>query len=292
MRSLKIKVGPSFILPEILALLTDDGLLYKGAASYLAITNSNAAIFHLSPEPLSHKAYPNVHPMLCPIISASTLAFAPGTFTSVSCLSLVSILPSSDIPKMLHNVNRVLSPGGLLHMVLIDPCPRASSMGPLLRDWLDQHLVFNLELQFRGIHPSRNFPVWLEEAHLRAKGSVITHTRFMAIPTSNNNSNNNNNNSKNTGGRDGGGGGEHSDASITTTRTKKENSVEQQHNEAVAIKRELRTTVGRMLWQEVWGPFVTTGDKWWWEVPNIVDECIERGTYWEYSIIAACKAVA
>lgn len=250
----------------------------KGTTSYLAVTNSNAAIFHLSPEPLNHKAYPNVHPMLCPIISASTLAFAPGTFSSVSCVSLVSILPSSDVPKMLHNINRVLTPGGLLHMILIDPCPRASSMGPLLRDWLDQHLVFNLELQFRGIRPSRNFPVWLEEAHLRAKGSVITHTRFMAIPSPN----------TNPGGRDG---GDHSDAS-TTTRTKKDNNVEQQYNEAVAIKKGLRTTVGRMLWQEIWGPFVTTGDKWWWEVPEIVDECVERGTYWEYSIIAACKAIA
>lgn len=162
---------------------------------------------------------------------------------------------------MLHNINRVLTPGGLLHMVLINPCPMADSMGPLLREWLDQHLVFNLELQFRGIHPSRNFPVWLEEAKLRAKGSVITHTRFMAIPNSLNGD---------------------SDAS---TRTK--GSAEHE----VAIKKELRTMVGRLLWQEIWGPFITC-DKWWWEVPQIADECVERETYWEYSIIAACKAIA
>ncbi|KAJ4389475.1 hypothetical protein N0V93_006944 [Gnomoniopsis smithogilvyi] len=232
-----------------------------GTTSYLAVTNSNAAVFHLSPEPLHHKAYPNVHPMLCPIVSATTLAFAPRTFSSVSCVSIISVLPSSDIPKMLHNINRVLTPGGLLHMVLIDPCPIATSTGPLLREWLDQHLVFNLELQFRGIHPSRNFPVWLEEAKLRAKGSVITHTRFMAIPN----------------GIDG-----DSDAS---TRT--EDSAEH----VVAVQKDLRATVGRLLWKEIWGPFITC-DKWWWEVPQIVDECVEQETYWDYSIIAACKAIA
>lgn len=227
--------------------------------------------------------------MLCPIVSASTLAFAPDTFTSVSCISLVSILPSSDIPKMLHNINRVLTPGGLLHMVLLDPCPRASSMGPLLRDWLDQHLVFNLELQFRGIHPSRIFPVWLEEAHLRAKGSVITHARFMAVPPPTTNDTDDNNGDG--GGRD----GDASDSS-STTQTKKDKRVErkkQQHEAAVAIKKELRTTVGRMLWQEIWGSFVTTtGSRWWWEVPEIVDECVKLGTHWEYSIIAACKAMS
>lgn len=197
--------------------------------------------------------------MLCPIVSASTLAFAANTFSSVFCISITSILPSSDVPKMLHSINHVLAPGGLLHMVLIDPCPSATSMGPLLQDWLDRHLVFNLELQFRGIHPSRNFPVWLEEAKLRAKGSVITHTRFMAIPS----------------GRD--------DGSDASSRTKDSAAHE------IEINKELRATVGRLLWREIWGPFVTS-DKWWWEVPEIVDECIDKETHWEYSVIAASKA--
>lgn len=243
----------------MLAVLTEPHL---GTASYLAVTNNNASVFHLSPEPLQHNEYPNVHPMPCPIVSASALAFAPRTFSSVSCVSIISMLPSSDVPKMLHKIKRVLAPGGLLHMVLIDPCPSATSMGPLLRDWLDQHLVFNLELQFRGLHPGRNFPVWLEEARLRARGSVITHTRFLAIPS---------------------GRGGDSDSSHRTNR-------DSANNEAT-VKKELRSTVGRLLWQEIWGPFVT-GDTWWWDVPEIADECMEKQTYWEYSIIAACRARA
>lgn len=223
------------------------------------MTNNNASVFHLAPDPLHHNEYPNVHPMPCPIVSPSALAFTPNTFSSVSCLSITSILPSSEVPKMLHNIHRALAPRGLLHLVLLDPCPSAASMGPLLQNWLDQHLLFNLELQFRGMRPNRNFPVWLDEARLRAKGSVITQTRFLAVSS----------------GRD-----DDSDASTRTT--------DSAAHEA-AIKKELRTAVGQLLWHEIWGPFVTGSGKWWWEVPEIVDECIEKETHWEYSIIAACK---
>lgn len=51
---------------------------------------------------------------------------------------------------------------------------------------------------------------------------------------------------------------------------------------------ELRSTVGRKLWQEVWGPFVL-GAEWWWDDAACVEECVELGTYFEYSLIEAVK---
>lgn len=143
-------------------------------------------------------------------------------------------------------------------MIIIDPWPVAASMGPKLEDWLDENLIFNLELHFRCIHPSRMFPVWLEDAQLRADGSMITTTRFRAVAR----------------GRD-------HDSDISA-RSKDSTEVEQD------IKKELRTTAGRLLWQDMWSPFVT-GDQWWWEDPEIVEECMEMNTYWEYSIIEAHK---
>lgn len=185
--------------------------------------------------------------MLCPIVSASTIAFAPDTFSAISCLPIASLLPSSDMPKLLAKINHVLAPGGLLHIVLIDPSPPTTTttnlLGPRLRQWLDERLLFNLELQFRATRPSRFFPIWLEEAKLRGPGSIITQTRFPAVVA-----------------------GEED------------------------VNKELRCTAGRLLWQQVWGPFVLGGE-WWWDVPEIVDECRERGTFWEYSVIAACKAL-
>ncbi|ROW06090.1 hypothetical protein VMCG_04546 [Cytospora schulzeri] len=202
----------------------------QATASYLAYFNTGVPIYHLSPDPLSRKQYPNIHPMHCPFISASSVSFAKETYSTVNCLSIASIVPSSEIPHLLERIHQVLARGGSLNIVILDPIPSTRSAGPLLRQWLDENLVFNLEQQFRCTSPSRHFPVWLQEARLRARGSVITTTRFQA----------------------------------------------------------LRTVVGRMLWQDVWGPFVTA-DRWWWDVPEIVDECISLETHWEYSIIMACK---
>lgn len=190
--------------------------------------------------------------MTCPAISASAIGVATEAFSAVNCLPIASILPSSDLPRLLQNIFRVLAPGGFLNMVIVDPMPNPA--GPALRKWLDENLIFNLEQQFRCTNPSRNFPVWLLEAGLRAKGSVITTARFQAIIPPGDRSSNNNSGSVSEG----------------------------------AMMRELRTVIGRMLWREIWGPFVGA-DKWWWEVPKIVEECVSRDTCWEYSVIAACK---
>ncbi|KAL1866343.1 hypothetical protein Daus18300_006807 [Diaporthe australafricana] len=243
----------------------------QAATSYLAISKPSVPVYHLSPDPLSHKRYPNIHPMTCPAISASAVGVASDAFSAVHCLPIASVLPSSDLPRLLQNIFRVLAPGGFLHMVIIDPLPGAgSSTGPLMRRWLDENLIFNLEQQFRCTNPSRNFPVWLSEAGLRAKGSVITTTRFQATTTTT------------------------TTASTSTPPEGHASSEEEEDRNSsgdepdAAARRELRAVIGRMLWREIWGPFVGA-DRWWWEEPEIVDECAGLETYWEYSVIAACK---
>lgn len=199
--------------------------------------------------------------MTCPAISAAAVGVATEAFSAVNCLPIASILPSSDLPRLLQNIFRVLAPGGFLNMVIVDPLPSLGSAGPALRKWLDENLIFNLEQQFRCTNPSRNFPVWLLEAGLRAKGSVITTARFQAIiPPDHSGDSSSNSSSGSSVGND----------------------------SEPATMRELRTVVGRMLWREIWGPFVGA-DKWWWEVPKIVEECVARDTCWEYSVIAVCK---
>ncbi|KAK7749815.1 hypothetical protein SLS53_000395 [Cytospora paraplurivora] len=222
-------------------------------------------IYHLSPDPLSRKQFPNVHPMQCPLVSASSIATLPKeAYSTVNCLSLASIVPSSEIPPLLSRIHGVLGRGGALSMAVLDPLPKPHSAGPALRQWLDENLVFNLEQQFRCTNPSRNFPVWLQDARLRARGSIITTTRFQAVAPP-----------QSRGGRG---------------RSSGEGEEEEEEEEAseVAARMELRTVVGRMLWQDIWGPFVTA-DRWWWDVPEIVDECLGLATHWEYSTIVACK---
>jgi hypothetical protein len=53
-------------------------------------------------------------------------------------------------------------------------------------------------------------------------------------------------------------------------------------------KQELKGMVGRMLWKEIWGPFVE-GKSWWWEDEKVIEECERFGTCWEYAVIEAVK---
>ncbi|KAI1750106.1 hypothetical protein F4782DRAFT_262328 [Xylaria castorea] len=54
------------------------------------------------------------------------------------------------------------------------------------------------------------------------------------------------------------------------------------------VKSKLRCVTSRLLWQEVWGRFVGAS-RWWWDEEEIVQECVELGTHWQYSHIIAVK---
>ncbi|KAI8278718.1 hypothetical protein K4K59_009125 [Colletotrichum sp. SAR11_240] len=227
----------------------------QATTSYLAAVHFNKQVYHLSSSPLSHTLFPNIHPVLAPAISPSAFPVASSLFGAVYSLGLPALLPSPEVPGLLKNVHRCLAQGGTFHLTLIDPLPVTSTLGPRMRSWIEENLIFNLEKNFRCMNPSKLFPLWLADASLRAEGSTITTVKFFAIPPT--------------------------DKPDTAT-TDFEQPAER------AIKQELRSLVGRMLWMEVWGQFITA-DKWWWEQPDIAEECDQLKTSWEYSIIEAVK---
>ncbi|OHW96659.1 hypothetical protein CSPAE12_04694 [Colletotrichum incanum] len=227
----------------------------QATASYLAALHFNKQVYHLSSAPLSHTLFPNIHPVLVPAISPSAFPVAPSLFGVAYSLALPALLPSPEVPGLLKNVHRCLAVGGALHLTLIDPLPITSTLGPLMRSWIEENLIFNLEKNFRCMNPSKLFPLWLADASLRGEGSTITTVKFCAMPPI--------------------------DRPDTAT-TDGEQIAER------AVKQELRSMVGRMLWREVWGQFITA-NQWWWEQPDIVAECEQLKTAWEYSIIEAVK---
>ncbi|KAI1414286.1 hypothetical protein F5Y13DRAFT_197742 [Hypoxylon sp. FL1857] len=233
--------------PRILALYES-----QASASFLAALHPQASISHLSPKPISPTLFPNIHPILVPAISASagSRPLAPQLYSTVTCLPMPALFPSSEIPLMLRHIYRCLTPGGALHLTLIDPQPVSSSMGPKLRQWLFEKLLIQLEKRCRTTYPSGTFPAWLAVAKLRGSGSTITTVSVRAVH----------------------------ECAATREGTKNTASVEN----------ELRCLIARMLWQEIWGKFVHA-DRWWWEEEDIIQECIERGTYWQYSHIVAVK---
>ncbi|KAI0124375.1 hypothetical protein BJ170DRAFT_586116 [Xylariales sp. AK1849] len=233
--------------PRILAIYET-----QTSASFLAALHPNVTISHLSPHPIDPGLFPNIQPILVPAVSATAASrpLPPQLFSSVTCLSMPALFPSAEVPPFLRHVNRCLTPGGALHLTLIDPEPVSTSMGPRLRQWLIEKLLINLEQSFRTTLPSRTFPAWLAVSRLRGKGSTIATISLAAVPEGL--------------------------AKIEGVRAQS------------PVQIELRCLVMRMLWQEVWGSFVHA-DRWWWEEEEIIQECIELGTYWKYSHIVAVK---
>ncbi|KAF5017892.1 hypothetical protein F66182_10150 [Fusarium sp. NRRL 66182] len=227
-------------------------------ASYLAALHPTRTIYHLSAEPLSNDQFPNVHPVLVPSTSSSAFPLAQQLFETVYSLSLPAVCASPEIPSVLKNISKCLRLGGSLQLTLIDPLPCAGTLGHRMRAWLEEHLLINLERHFRCTNPSKLFPDWMGEAGLRGAGSTLTTSKFYAVS-----------------------------ASIRSQVDDSDPFIDRDHCER-EVKAEVRSIIGRLLWMEVWGSFVT-GDRWWWEDEGCVSECLQLGTVWDYHIIEGVK---
>lgn len=256
----------------------------QASASFLVANSpSSSIIHHLSSTPLFPTAYPNIHPLTTPS-PTHTLPYAPSLFTSIHSIYLPALLPASSLPRILKDCHRCLrgsgdsARGGVLYLTIIDPNPLPATLGTRLRRWLDEHLIVNLERQFRCINPSRLFPIWLADAGLRGEGSVICVQRFLAaVPTAELGQGKEKLRSEQSNGQT------NVDKCVVADDDEKELEEKDEH-----VRQELKTQVGRMLWKEMWGGFVE-GDKWWWEDEKVVEECERLKTGWEYAVIAAVK---
>lgn len=163
---------------------------------------------------------------------------------------------------MFARIARCLKPGGTLQLTLVDPLPLPGTLGPHMRSWLQNNLITNLEKNQRCSNPRKAFPPWLADAGLRGQGSSLTTTKFYAIPT----------------------------CVVNSRKCLLEESglpIGKACHEKL-VKAEIRSHIGRLLWAEVWGPFVTAS-KWWWEDPVCVEECVELKTIWKYYFIESRK---
>lgn len=285
------------------------------ASSLLAMVAKGTEVHHLSTVPLSSKQYPNILPLTVPNATPH-LPYASNKFNSIHAFCLPALLPSSSMPTVLKECHRILvsapvslpqstsaalpteehkesdgSPsntilnqiqprGGTLHLTILDPSPIPGTLGPRLRTWLDDHLVLNLEKQFRCINPSRLFPDWLADAGLRAEGSTVMYVKFFAsVPSVSWSRCSSTAISR---------AGDDDEGDLSAVDDIEREKQRQKEMEEDCIKQELKSFAGRMLWKEVWGSYVL-GDKWWWDDESIIDECERMGTVWEYAVIDAVK---
>jgi hypothetical protein len=96
--------------------------------------------------------------------------------------------------------------------------------------------------------------VWLKSASLRVDPNCIETTQFFSIPL----------------------------------HSSQLQYVRDGHVSEEGLTQELRNIVGRMLWMEIWREYIIA-EQWWWEDPDILRECVEWKTTWEWRLIEAVK---
>ncbi len=77
---------------------------------------------------------------------------------------LPSLVPSANLPELFSECYKLLAPGGLLEIRIMDAAPVRKTTGPLMRSWVEDRLSTNLERLFRCSKPCLLVPVWLKDA--------------------------------------------------------------------------------------------------------------------------------
>ncbi|EON69934.1 hypothetical protein W97_09199 [Coniosporium apollinis CBS 100218] len=206
------------------------------------LTNSLAS----SPTtPLPH----NVSTLSSSIASNPTLPYASSTIDHIRTTSLPALVSSSSIPLLLKECHRVLAPGGILELRLIEAAPKRATTGPAMKKWLEERLIPGIESSFRSTRPSLLVPKFVKEAGfslLVPPGQWNNLTQVLKFPAA--------------------------------PRAGEED-----------VDAELAALVGRALWKDVWGTFVEGNGGWWWELEDVITECREFGTVWECGSLFAFK---
>ncbi len=100
--------------------------------------------------------------------------------------NMPSLFATWQIKRVLSECHRVLAPGGILELRIVEPCPEVTGSAFKLQEWLDLHLVFNLEKAMRCVRPGRLIPVWLRECGFeltRDADQVVHRLPCIARPT-------------------------------------------------------------------------------------------------------------
>ena len=180
------------------------------------------------------------------------------------------LVAGSQLPALLAECYRVLKPGGILELRLIDATPERRSMGPLLASWLEDRLLLSLEADFKCTRPATLVPRWAREAgfvplplkpsehaetgHEKSLGSFDSMTKCLRLPAVASN--------PQSGQRD--------------------------------IVGQVGVLVSRALWKDAWGSYVCDSydEHWWWESAEIVDECREYNTTFDVATMIVMKTVS
>lgn len=216
---------------------------------------------------------PPALPLHHPIPATPTLPFPAELFDAITSLPLPTLMPASDIPQLLRECNRILLPGGTLKLLLIDATPSLGTMGTLLKAWLTKHLLGNLERKGRIREVRKQMSILLLDAgFIGCEGDIKISFRAAEPEFASRKA------------FDDKGKGSSSSKTKGLVKMAQERGAEEE------TMHKLSVAVGRLLWKELWGAYVSGSKfRWWWDDANIVEECRAMGTRWEGVVVEAVK---
>lgn len=129
-----------------------------------------------------HKS--DINPQTYPFVP---LPYPDSSMHHVRSARLPALLPANHIKSLIEECYRVLKPGGILELRLIDPLPERGTTGPLLLSWLEDRLLIGLEAGFRCTRPMAMVPQWVASAGfvpLPFRNEGAAHGRLKSPPSS------------------------------------------------------------------------------------------------------------
>ncbi|KAF1951447.1 hypothetical protein CC80DRAFT_481054 [Byssothecium circinans] len=120
---------------------------------------------YLTTEPQRPMPLPgNVSYTTVPVPGILPFPYPDSIFTHIRASTLPSLVPSSELPKILRECHRLLAPGGMLEIRIMDAAPIRKTAGPKMKGWIEDRLSINLERHFRCSKPCMLVPTWVKDA--------------------------------------------------------------------------------------------------------------------------------
>ncbi|OCK85906.1 hypothetical protein K432DRAFT_388161 [Lepidopterella palustris CBS 459.81] len=141
--------------------------LYSNLAEVyqLSAMQPKEKIYYLSTKPQGAIPIPaNVSYLSVPQAGLLPFPYATSSFDHIRASSLPSAIASSRLPQVFCECYRLIAPGGILEVRIMDSSPDRKTAGPKMRAWIEDRLSLNLEKYFRCSRPCTLVPGWVKEA--------------------------------------------------------------------------------------------------------------------------------
>lgn len=138
----------------------------KSAEVYqLSAMNPKQMVHFLTTKPQRSLPLPsNVSYLTVREFGTVPLPYPENYFSHIRASTLPSLVPSAKLPELFDECYKLLAPGGLLEVRIMDAAPLRKTAGPKMNIWIEERLSTNLERLFRCSRPCSLVPSWLEAA--------------------------------------------------------------------------------------------------------------------------------